>query len=171
MTALPPLPEVTVIIPRPLVGDEATEYVALNAAAETRSFDVLMSSVLVILPVGVAPLAANSPEKTTTPKPTGLVAYPAYVPLEVPIGERHCGLGSPYPNKTLASETKRKISFGVHQVGDQAVSSGEFAAEGATPTGNITGTEDISTSNGTVSGAAFKATYSVASSPTNWPGE
>lgn len=83
MTALPPLPEVTVIIPRPFVGDEATEYVALNAAPETGPFDVLMSSVPVILPVGVAPSAENSPEKTTTPNPTGLVVYPAYVPFRV----------------------------------------------------------------------------------------
>src|SRR6266404_5614947 len=35
MTALSPLPEVTVIIPRPLFGDEATEYVAFKAAPET----------------------------------------------------------------------------------------------------------------------------------------
>ncbi len=111
MTALPPLPEVTVIIPRPLVGDEATEYVALNAAPETVPFDVLMSSVPVILPVGVAPSAANSPEKTTTPKPTGLVAYPAYVPFRVLLVNDTAAWGSPYPNKTLASETKRKISF------------------------------------------------------------
>jgi hypothetical protein len=50
------------------------------------------------------------------------------------------------------------------------VFSGEFTADGATPTGNITGTEDIGTPSGPVSGAAFKATYSVASSPTNGRG-
>jgi hypothetical protein len=50
------------------------------------------------------------------------------------------------------------------------VFSGEFSADGATPTGNITGAEDIGVSSGPVSGATFKATYSVASSPTNGRG-
>ena len=48
--------------------------------------------------------------------------------------------------------------------------SGEFSADGAGSTGNITGAEDIGASSGPVSGAAFKATYSVASSPTNGRG-
>ncbi|MGB4786379.1 MAG: hypothetical protein WAQ77_16825, partial [Candidatus Acidiferrum sp.] len=65
---------------------------------------------------------------------------------------------------TYAGYTTNPVGFGV------VVFSGEFSADGATPTGNITGTEDISTSNGPVSGAAFKATYSVASSPTNGRG-
>ncbi len=56
------------------------------------------------------------------------------------------------------------VGFGV------VVFSGEFSADGANPTGNITGIEDTSTSNAPVSGAAFKATYSVASSPTNGRG-
>jgi hypothetical protein len=51
-----------------------------------------------------------------------------------------------------------------------AVFSGEFSADGATTTGNITGTEDIGAPSGPVSGAAFKATYSVGSSPTNGRG-
>jgi hypothetical protein len=83
MTAVPPVPEVTVMVPLPFVGDEATEYVALNAAPETGPPGAPISSVPVILPVGLAPSAANSPEKTTTPNPTGLVAYPAYVPFRV----------------------------------------------------------------------------------------
>jgi hypothetical protein len=48
--------------------------------------------------------------------------------------------------------------------------SGEFAADGATPTGNMTGTEDIGAATGPVSGQAFKATYSVTPSPTNGRG-
>ncbi|HEY4818061.1 MAG TPA: hypothetical protein VIH67_11570 [Candidatus Acidoferrum sp.] len=48
--------------------------------------------------------------------------------------------------------------------------SGEFSADGATPTGNITGTEDIGAPSGPVPGAPFKATYSVVSSPTNGRG-
>src|SRR5882672_4137996 len=74
----------------------------------------------------------------------------------------------PFTNSTLkgtyAGYATNPVGFGV------VVFSGEFSADGATPTGNITGTEDISTSNGPVSGAAFKATYSVASSPTNGRG-
>jgi hypothetical protein len=50
------------------------------------------------------------------------------------------------------------------------VFSGEFAADGATPTGNMTGTEDIGASSGSVSGAAFKATYSISASPTSGRG-
>src|SRR5712664_4069731 len=65
---------------------------------------------------------------------------------------------------TYAGYATNPVGFGV------VVFSGEFSADGATPTGNITGTEDISTSNGPVSGAAFRATYSVASSPTNGRG-
>ena len=67
MTALPPVPDVTVMVPRPLVGDEETEYVAVKAAPGLGPLGVPMSSVPVILPVGLAPSAANSPEKTTTP--------------------------------------------------------------------------------------------------------
>jgi hypothetical protein len=48
--------------------------------------------------------------------------------------------------------------------------SGEFTAEGASPTGNMTGAEDIGAPSGPVSGAAFKATYSVTPSPTNGRG-
>jgi hypothetical protein len=83
------------------------------------------------------------------------------------------GLGEPqaagpFTNSALkgayAGFATNPVGFGV------AVFSGQFSADGATPTGNITGTEDISTSNGPVSGAAFRATYSVASSPTNGRG-
>src|SRR6266436_9386303 len=110
MAALPPVPEVTVMVPLPFVGDEATEYVALNVAPETGPPGTPISSAPVILPVGVAPSAENSPQKTTTPDPTGLVAYPAYVPFSALLVNDPVW-GSPYPNKTLASETKRKISF------------------------------------------------------------
>jgi hypothetical protein len=47
---------------------------------------------------------------------------------------------------------------------------GEFTADGASPTGNITGTEDISAPGGIDSGVALNATYSVSSSPTNGRG-
>src|ERR1700676_1378569 len=65
---------------------------------------------------------------------------------------------------TYAGYATNPAGFGV------VVFSGEFAADGGLPTGNITGTEDIGAPSGPVSGAAFKATYSVATSPTNGRG-
>src|SRR5207302_6901180 len=67
-------------------------------------------------------------------------------------------------NGNYAGVAATPASFGVQ------VFSGEFTANGASPTGNITGTEDIGASSGPVSGAAFQAAYSVASSPTNGRG-
>ena len=109
MTALPPVPELTVMVPRPLVGDGDIEYVALKATPGFGPLDAPMSSVPVRLPVGVAPSAANSPEKTVTPNATGLVVKPAYVPFSVLLVNELAAWGSPIPNKTFASETKRKI--------------------------------------------------------------
>ncbi len=83
------------------------------------------------------------------------------------------GLGEPqaatsFTNDALkgnyAGVATTPASFGVQ------VFSGEFTADGASPTGNLTGTEDIGASSGPVSGAAFQAAYSVASSPTNGRG-
>jgi hypothetical protein len=65
---------------------------------------------------------------------------------------------------TYAGYATNPADFGV------VVFSGEFSADGATTTGNITGTEDIGAPSGPVSGAAFKATYSVGSSPTSGRG-
>jgi hypothetical protein len=65
---------------------------------------------------------------------------------------------------TYAGYATNPADFGV------VVFSGEFSADGATPTGNITGTEDIGAPSGPVAGAAFKATYSIASSPTDGRG-
>src|SRR5258708_31094605 len=109
MRAWPRVPEGTAIVPRPLVGDGLTEYVALKAAPETGPLGVPISSAPVILPVGLAPSAANSPEKTATLKLTGLVAYPAYVPFRAPLVNDVAASGSPVPNKTFTSETKRKL--------------------------------------------------------------
>jgi len=50
------------------------------------------------------------------------------------------------------------------------VFSGEFTADGASPTGNITGTQDTGASSGPNSGVAFNATYSVSSSSANGRG-
>src|SRR6266436_1003070 len=65
---------------------------------------------------------------------------------------------------TYAGYATNPAAFGV------TVFSGEFTADGAGPTGNITGTEDIGAATGPVSGQAFKATYSVSPSPTNGRG-
>ena len=67
-------------------------------------------------------------------------------------------------NGTYAGFATNPTAFGV------VVFSGEFTADGASPTGNMTGAEDIGSPNGPISGAAFKATYSVDSSPTNGKG-
>jgi len=56
------------------------------------------------------------------------------------------------------------VGFGV------TVFSGEFAANGASPTGTMTGTEDIGASDGPNPGVAFNATYSISPSPTNGRG-
>jgi len=48
--------------------------------------------------------------------------------------------------------------------------SGEFTADGASPTGNISGTEDIGAPSGASLGMAANATYSISSSPTNGRG-
>lgn len=65
---------------------------------------------------------------------------------------------------TYAGSTIDPMTFAVD------VFSGEFTADGASPTGNITGTEDVGASSGPSSGVAFNATYSVSSSPINGRG-
>jgi len=67
-------------------------------------------------------------------------------------------------NGAYAGYTTNPADFGV------VVFSGEFTADGASPSGNIAGTEDIGVPSGPTPGVAFKATYSVASSPTNGRG-
>jgi hypothetical protein len=83
------------------------------------------------------------------------------------------GFGEPqaavsFTNSTLkgtyAGFTSNPAAFQV------VVFSGEFSADGATPTGDMTGTEDIGAQSGPISGATFNATYSVPSSPTNGRG-
>ena len=48
--------------------------------------------------------------------------------------------------------------------------SGEFTANGASPTGNITGTEDIGAPSGPSLGVAVNASYSISPTPTNGRG-
>jgi hypothetical protein len=51
-----------------------------------------------------------------------------------------------------------------------SIFSGEFSADGATPTGNLTGVEDIGAPSGESSGVAVNATYSISASPANGRG-
>jgi hypothetical protein len=51
-----------------------------------------------------------------------------------------------------------------------AIFSGEFTADGASPTGNISGVEDTGAPSGASLGTAVNATYSISSSPTNGRG-
>jgi hypothetical protein len=83
------------------------------------------------------------------------------------------GFGEPqaagsFTNSTLkgtyAGFATNPVDFGV------VVFSGEFSADGTTPTGNITGIEDIGAPSGPNPGVAFNATYSVSPSPTNGRG-
>src|SRR6267143_2024902 len=83
------------------------------------------------------------------------------------------GFGEPqaagsFTNSTLkgtyAGFATNPVDFGV------VVFSGEFAADGAAPTGSMTGTEDIGAPSGPNPGVPFKATYSVSTSPTNGRG-
>jgi hypothetical protein len=83
------------------------------------------------------------------------------------------GVGEPqaavYFTNTLlkgayAGGAANPVGYGV------TVFSGEFAANGASPTGTMTGTEDIGTPGGPNPGVAFNATYSISPSPTNGRG-
>ena len=81
----------------------------MNAAPEVGPLDAPISSVPVILPVGLAPSAVNSPERTATSNATGLVVKPAYLPFTALLVPDPAAWGSPNPNNTLGSVTKRNI--------------------------------------------------------------
>ncbi len=83
------------------------------------------------------------------------------------------GFGEPQTSSSLSSSVLKGAYAGVATNPTDfgvIVYSGEFTADGAAPTGNIAGAEDIGDPSGSVSGTAFKATYSVAASPTNGRG-
>src|SRR6266446_3389425 len=79
--------------PVTLVGFSESEERETDAAAEEDSSKSRTA--------GLAPSAANSPEKTVTPKPTGLVAWPAYAPFSEVLVKDTAVWASPTPNKTL----------------------------------------------------------------------
>jgi hypothetical protein len=83
------------------------------------------------------------------------------------------GFGEPqatgsFTNSTVmgsyAGSTTSAATLGV------AIFSGEFTADGASPTGNFTGIEDFGAPSGPSSSVAFNATYSISPSPTNGRG-
>ncbi|MBI3721784.1 MAG: hypothetical protein HY248_04450, partial [Fimbriimonas ginsengisoli] len=61
----------------------------------------------------------------------------------------------PYAGSAISPATSQVVDF-----------SGEFTADGASPTGTIIGSADTGASSGPISGSAFNATYSISSSPT-----
>jgi hypothetical protein len=83
------------------------------------------------------------------------------------------GFGEPQATGSLTNSAVNGTYAGVADSPDTfgvAVFSGEFTADGGIPTGNISGTKDIGSSSGPTSAAAFNATYSISSSPTNGRG-
>jgi hypothetical protein len=83
------------------------------------------------------------------------------------------GAGEPQDTGSFTNGTLKGIyaGYATDPVSFKVVAfSGEFATDGASPTGNMTGAEDIGAPSGPVSGAPFKATYSVSPSPTNGRG-
>ncbi len=106
MTADPPDPEVTVAVPLPFVGDEDTEYVAFRATPEFVPLGAEISSLPVILPVGVALSAVNSPAKGATPKVAGVIAKPVYIPFTALLVSDPAAWGSPNPNEAEESVLK-----------------------------------------------------------------
>jgi len=93
--------------------------------------------------------------------------------LIVPDGAVSLGFGEPQAPVSLdntavmgryAGSTTSPMSTRV------VIFSGEFIADGANPTGNLSGTEDVGAPAGPTLGAATNATYSISSSPTNGRG-
>src|SRR5579859_1102150 len=78
----PKLPET---LPLPFVGavagyEDIEEYVAVVDAPKRGPLAALMSSVPVRVPVGLAPSAANTPEKIVWRREFGLIVEPTYLP-------------------------------------------------------------------------------------------
>jgi hypothetical protein len=83
------------------------------------------------------------------------------------------GLGEPQAAGSFANTALQGTyaGFATNPVGyGVTVFSGEFSANGASPTGTMTGTEDIGAPSGPNPGVAFNATYSISPSPTNGRG-
>jgi hypothetical protein len=79
-------------------------------------------------------------------------------------------------SQTAASFTNGQMQGGYAGLASNPVTfgvtafSGEFSADGASPTGSMTGFEDIGAPSGSISGVKFQATYSLPASSTNGRG-
>ena len=73
MYMIPFPPTLPAMVPLPFVGVEATVKVALAATPVLAPLGAPISSMPVMLPVGLAPSAVNSPEKIPTPSVAGVV--------------------------------------------------------------------------------------------------
>jgi len=123
---------------------------------------------------GTYSVASNG--RTSITVGNGAVAYlvsPNQAFLFSTDGSVLSGFGEPQAGVSFANSAVKgaytglatnPTTFGV------AVFSGEFTADGASPTGNISGTEDIGTPSGPNPGVALNATYTVSSSPANGRG-
>src|SRR5713226_6081849 len=83
------------------------------------------------------------------------------------------GVGEPQEDASFSNASLKGAyaGFATNPVGfGVTVFSGEFAANGASPTGTMIGTEDIGAPSGPNPGVAFNATYSISPSPTNGRG-
>src|SRR5579859_74907 len=101
-------PTLPVKVPLPFVGVDEMEYMELTLTPELAPPGAPISSLPEMLPDGLAPLAANSPENIVTPRVIGVVARPAYAPLSALLVKDVADCGSPNPNKTELSGTTKK---------------------------------------------------------------
>jgi len=93
--------------------------------------------------------------------------------LIVPDSTVLAGFGEPQTAMPLANTAVRG-NYGGSATNPQALGvtifSGEFSADGASPTGTIIGTQDIGAPSGATTGMSVSATYAVSSAPTNGRG-
>jgi hypothetical protein len=105
--------------------------------------------------------------------PYHVVAYLVNPNRAFILGTDSSGFGEVHPAGTYTNSSVMGTYAGsaIYPASAQVVIfSGEFSANGASPTGTITGTEDLGSLNGSISGSAFNATYSASSSPANGRG-
>ncbi|HVH72354.1 MAG TPA: hypothetical protein VNB49_14755 [Candidatus Dormibacteraeota bacterium] len=76
--------------------------------------------------------------------------------------------GGAFSNSTLAGNYAGFSTL--PQTPAVKIFSGEFSADGASPSGKLTGAVDFGDASGPISGAAFAATYSISSAPINGRG-
>ena len=91
-----------------MVGVDEMEYEEFALRPELAPAGAPISSLPVMVPLGLAPFAINSPEKIVTPSVIGTVARPVYAPLSALLVREVALCGSPNPNRTELSGTMKK---------------------------------------------------------------